>query len=187
MEELEGAQSIGQKVRRVRQRRGLTLRAVEQRAHVSATHISEIERGKTSPTVGVIARIASALNVPVAELLDVAPVEGPHHQTPRDRRCLTRTDSGAQIEGLTALHGASTMSVHLVSLRAEGRLHEGAHDGEELCHVLEGAIEVRLDGMPHIVRRRETFHFRPRKEHEIRNATRSPARFIWVARPRVSL
>jgi transcriptional regulator with XRE-family HTH domain len=40
---------LGQRLKACRTEAGLTLKAMEARAGVSATHISEIERGKTSP------------------------------------------------------------------------------------------------------------------------------------------
>jgi len=52
---------VGRRVRLARFRRDLTLKEVAARSGMSATHISEIERGKTSPTIGALERIAAAL------------------------------------------------------------------------------------------------------------------------------
>ena len=49
---------IGRRIRAVRRERGLTLRQVAAAAALSATHISEIERGHTTPTVGALLRVA---------------------------------------------------------------------------------------------------------------------------------
>jgi transcriptional regulator with XRE-family HTH domain len=54
-------EALGSRVREIRQRRKMTLKDVEQSSGLSATHISEIERGMTSPTVGALIRIAGAL------------------------------------------------------------------------------------------------------------------------------
>lgn len=54
-------QEVGQRVRLARFRRNMTLKEVATRSGMSATHISEIERGKTSPTIGALQRIAAAL------------------------------------------------------------------------------------------------------------------------------
>ena len=45
---------LGRRVRRIRQDKGLTLKQIEAKVGVSATHISEIERGKTSPTIQAV-------------------------------------------------------------------------------------------------------------------------------------
>ncbi len=52
---------VGHRVRLARFRRDLTLKEVAARSGMSATHISEIERGKTSPTIGALEKIAGAL------------------------------------------------------------------------------------------------------------------------------
>ncbi len=52
---------IGRRIRAVRRERSLTLRQVAAAAGLSATHISEIERGHTTPTVGALLRVAHAL------------------------------------------------------------------------------------------------------------------------------
>ena len=54
-------ETLGSRVREIRQRRKMTLKDVESSCGLSATHISEIERGMTSPTVGALIRIAGAL------------------------------------------------------------------------------------------------------------------------------
>jgi transcriptional regulator with XRE-family HTH domain len=55
-------QEVGQRVRLARFRKDMTLKEVSIRSGMSATHISEIERGKTSPTIGALQRIAAALD-----------------------------------------------------------------------------------------------------------------------------
>jgi len=54
-------QELGRRLRIARFERNLTLKEVANRCGMSATHISEVERGKTSPTIGALQRIAAAL------------------------------------------------------------------------------------------------------------------------------
>ncbi|MFH1143881.1 MAG: XRE family transcriptional regulator [Candidatus Eisenbacteria bacterium] len=188
MERAGMAVDLGRRIRKIRQEKGLTLRAVQQRARVSATHISEIERGKTSPTVGVLDRIATALGVGPGELLDTPPRPHAALRTVRDRRRAVLNGGSVEMEGLTEHHGPSELGVHLVSLESDSALPaEAGHEGEEFCYVLEGALEVRIDGVPFLVRPREGLHFRPRTHHELRNPTGAPVRFLWACRPRAAL
>ena len=55
---------LGRRIRRIRQEKSLTLKQIEAKVGVSATHISEIERGKTSPTIGALEKIAAAAPQP---------------------------------------------------------------------------------------------------------------------------
>jgi transcriptional regulator with XRE-family HTH domain len=61
---------LGRRIKLLRVARNLTLKEIEKRGHISATHVSEIERGKASPTVGALARIAQALGVRPATLIE---------------------------------------------------------------------------------------------------------------------
>lgn len=61
---------LGQRIRETRLRQGLTLKELDERAGLSATHLSEIERGRTSPTVGALLRIAAALGHDPAYFLE---------------------------------------------------------------------------------------------------------------------
>ncbi len=66
---------LGKRIKQLRLSQGFTLKDIESKVGVSATHVSEIERGKTSPTVGALAKIASALQVNPSFLVDL-PVGG---------------------------------------------------------------------------------------------------------------
>lgn len=55
-------ETVGTRFRQTRTNQRKTLKDVEARSGFSSTHISEIERGRTSPTVGALIRIAQALD-----------------------------------------------------------------------------------------------------------------------------
>src|SRR6185503_15856285 len=69
-------EELGRRIKMLRVSCGLTLKDLEERGGISATHVSEIERGKASPTVGALSRIARALGLRPAALLEPrAPLE----------------------------------------------------------------------------------------------------------------
>src|SRR5262252_4626597 len=61
---------LGRRIKLLRISLGLTLKDLEERGGISATHVSEIERGKASPTVGALGRIARALGLRPAVLVE---------------------------------------------------------------------------------------------------------------------
>ncbi len=60
----------GRAVIRLRQAAGLSLRALAARSGISPSMISDIERGTKSPTVVTVVRLAQALGVSAAALID---------------------------------------------------------------------------------------------------------------------
>ncbi|HEY4897993.1 MAG TPA: helix-turn-helix domain-containing protein, partial [Solirubrobacteraceae bacterium] len=60
---------VGARVKALREASGLSLRDLSDRSGVSAPMLSQVERGETSPTLTVAARIASGLDLRLSQLL----------------------------------------------------------------------------------------------------------------------
>ncbi|MGW6454539.1 helix-turn-helix domain-containing protein [Streptomyces sp. NPDC055078] len=67
-----GSPGLGGRLRRVRAERGLSLRELGKMAGCSASLISQVERGQTAPSAGVIYGIANALEISLDYLFGVA-------------------------------------------------------------------------------------------------------------------
>jgi transcriptional regulator with XRE-family HTH domain/quercetin dioxygenase-like cupin family protein len=68
----QGIAAIGARIRAERQRRGATVRGLARDVGVSASLISQIETGKSLPSVSTLYAITNALGVPVEDLFDPA-------------------------------------------------------------------------------------------------------------------
>lgn len=79
-------EELGKRLRVARFERNLTLKQVATRCGMSATHISEVERGKTSPTIGALQRIAGALGEKPSYFVREDVLE-PVTFTPVSKRC----------------------------------------------------------------------------------------------------
>src|SRR5437660_2998035 len=67
--EVNGIPPVGPRVRALREAEGLSLRDLADRSGVSAPMLSQVERGETSPTLTVAARIAAGLELRLSQLL----------------------------------------------------------------------------------------------------------------------
>lgn len=65
-------QAIGSVVRSLRQARGLTLEALADRAGMNVTYLSDIERGRSNPTLGKLGNLATVFEIRVSELIAAA-------------------------------------------------------------------------------------------------------------------
>jgi transcriptional regulator with XRE-family HTH domain len=86
---------LGLRVRELRRLQGLTTRELAERANVSASTVSQIETGTTSPSVVSLRRIAAGLGVPLAEFFLDGRVGGSPSASSRDAR-LTGATSGSR-------------------------------------------------------------------------------------------
>jgi quercetin dioxygenase-like cupin family protein/DNA-binding Xre family transcriptional regulator len=168
--------------------RGLTLKDLEERGGISATHVSEIERGKASPTVGALGRIARALGLRPATLVEprVLPEVAVMRASERGNR---RVQWGAlTFEPLTdPVHAAET-SGQVVTLpaRREAALSH-RHEGEEWITVLSGVAEIQIDGRSFVLREGDSLHFRAHLEHRYVNLASAPTTLLMAVRPRLTL
>jgi transcriptional regulator with XRE-family HTH domain len=64
--------ALGRTVRALRQARGLTLEALADQAGMNVTYLSDIERGRSNPTLGKLGDLAVAFDVRVSELIAAA-------------------------------------------------------------------------------------------------------------------
>jgi len=60
---------IGGNVRKLRKQHGLSLETLARRSHVSRAMLSQIERGRSTPTIAVLWKIAYALEAPISAFL----------------------------------------------------------------------------------------------------------------------
>ena len=180
-------EEIGRRIKKVREEQHLTLKNVEAKAGISATHISEIERGKTSPTIGALIRIADALQkdpayfIEEAELADVSFIaledreEESLKRAPGRRFMLTRSIPSGKINAqlITIEPGsAGEMDIH-------------AHEGDEAAVVLDGKINFRVDDKLYELGEGDSIYYLSEQEHGYANASSDEeATMIWFASER---
>ena len=177
---------LGRRIRRIRQEKNLTLKQIEAKVGVSATHISEIERGKTSPTIGALEKISTALEVPPSHLIDIPPVAEFRSRRRAELPSLHMRDGSVHIQSVTSREATSEMSIFFATIEGSGVVDTVVgHRGEEFCYVLHGFLEVSVDGQPHVLRRGDSIHFKASQTHHVRNLSSEPVRTLWAVRPKL--
>lgn len=177
---------LGRRIRRIRQEKGLTLKQIEGRVGVSATHISEIERGKTSPTIQALEKIAHALEVLPSHLIDLPSLSKAAVRRPDERKSISMNGDSIQFQPLTDRAVCSEMSLFYATITGSGQVGGvDGHRGEEFCYVLDGFLEVTVDGKAYVLRQGDTIHFKAARPHHIRNLTNQPVRTLWAVRPKL--
>lgn len=179
---------LGHRIKMLRVSRGLTLKDLEARGGISATHVSEIERGKASPTIGALGRIAHALGMRPATLVE--PMSTPEVSILRaGAREGLRVQWGlATLEPVTEAGACTTMGAHLVTLpigREPSLVHR--HEGEEWVTVLSGVAEIRIGTRTLVLREGDSLHFRAHQTHAYSNLASNPAVLLVATLPRLTL
>ncbi len=64
---------VGIRLRQLREERGLSIRALARQSGLSANALSLIERGRSSPSVSTLYKVAAAMGVPITTFFQTAP------------------------------------------------------------------------------------------------------------------
>ena len=131
---------VGDRIRRRRRDRGLTLAQVAQASGLNVGYLSQLENDKASPSLETLAALADALDVPIAWfLLDQSLAPRVVRATDRPRRRMSRDEPAmTQVDGGVARDIAIFEGTMPVGYRTG--LH--AHPGDEHHLVLEGRVLI---------------------------------------------
>ncbi len=186
---MDNKNEIGSRIKQFRLSKGLTLKDIEIKAKVSATHVSEIERGMTSPTVGALAKIAEAMGTDVAYFVEKRNLSKVSVVGKDERKAMQFLDWGATYYSLTKDLPNPKISFLEVELEPGiARPEETSkHDGEEFALVTKGVMEIIIGEEKYILKDGDSIHYKANKPHAMRNIGDARCRAIWVTLPPYSL
>ncbi|MFY0409341.1 helix-turn-helix domain-containing protein [Solicola sp. PLA-1-18] len=186
---------IGERLRDARRERGITLRSLAQDLKVSASLISQVENGKTQPSVSTLYAMVSYLGVSLDELLGVgeattSPQQAPVVAEPDASGVVQRAGTGPVLEmenGVhwerLAAHPGGAVDPLLVTYdpgacsSVEGKMMR--HSGVEHAYLLEGELTVQVDFDTVVLRAGDSLQFDSVRPHMYTNHGTAKARGIW--------
>jgi DNA-binding transcriptional MerR regulator/quercetin dioxygenase-like cupin family protein len=171
----------GQRFRRLRARRGLSLAQVARATKVSVGFLSALERGQMRSSISTLRRIARFYGTNILSLFETA-ADNPRLVRPNQRRVL-ETTPGVRMELLA--WGQTAMEPHLFRVKPGGGSGESySHEGEEFLHILRGEFEIWLNGKEHYrLRPGDSLYFESSTPHRWKNSGRAEAWLLWVNTP----
>jgi transcriptional regulator with XRE-family HTH domain len=187
------ALQLGAQIRTLRARAGLTLQALAGNIGVSASLISQVERGIASPSITTLRHIAAALDVPVAALfidtgasadretdrfgrtIVVRASARKHLHVPRSQIVyeLLTPDLNRQIEFLW-IEYAPGATAHPSPM---------SHPGEENAVCLEGSVVVTIEDEGFVLGEGDSISFDSGRLHQVENQTTERAVLISAITP----
>jgi transcriptional regulator with XRE-family HTH domain len=189
---------IGQRLRSVREERGISLRELSRRLGVSASALSQIETGRTRPSVMTLYSIVSELQMSLDDLLRVPGARGqlsppiihegvvpptvPHGVLHADDRRTIDLGSGVRWQRLTPLAEANADFLFVTYEAGSSSSWEpiaARHAGREYGLVLSGRIRVTLDLEEHELGPDDSIAFDTSAVHRIDNVGDVPATAVW--------
>ncbi|OEJ97258.1 helix-turn-helix domain-containing protein [Streptomyces thermolilacinus] len=175
-------QTLARNLKRWRKQRGLTLDALAARSGVSRGMIIQIEQARTNPSVGTTVKLADALGVSLATLLD-------HEQGPQVRVVpagravrMWSTEAGSHSTLLVGADAGGPLELWTWTIMpGESSASDPHPDGTtELLHVTAGELTLVVDGVEHRVTAGESAAFESNVAHAYRNDGGEPVELTLV-------
>ncbi len=172
---------LSRRLRSARQERGLSLEAVAEKAQISTSLLSQIERGKASPSLVSLVAIADALMLRPGELLDDSADDGTPSPVVRHEERHVIEDSGCRFEYMMHLDDPMLEVAEMVlSPDTASRPHLAGHTGRDYGIVLEGVVKVEFESSSEELGVGDYIAFDSDQPHRLVNASDSDVKVIWI-------
>lgn len=176
---------IGAQLREMRASLGMTIAELARAASLSAGMLSKIENGQTSPSLGTLQALATALNIPLAaffarydEKREASFVRAGEGLTIERRG--SRSGHRYQLLG-ASIHSAVRLEPFLITLTEESDAHPiFQHGGVEFIHMLEGEVVYRHGETDHRLRPGDSLFFDAEAPHGPLELIRLPCRYLAI-------
>ena len=181
------AAGLGPRLRQVREERGLSARELARRAGCSASLISQIERGVSAPSVGVLYTLATELGASLDYLFGVVAAGGPpdgHGIVQRPvSRAIIDLASGVRWERLTPGPDGRVDFLEVIYRPGGHSTDERRplrHDGYEYGLILSGRLRANVGFDSFELGPGDSIAFDSSTPHDYWNATSDEVRAVWV-------
>ncbi|MBB5154167.1 helix-turn-helix domain-containing protein [Saccharopolyspora phatthalungensis] len=171
---------LGDRIRRLRGARGLDQAELAEQAALDVTHLVNVEHGDTTPSLAVLARLATALDVELSELLtDTKP--GPAVTVLRGNEVPTVDTEGMALQVLTprAVVPGLYAARYRISPTGDG-VRPVQHEGHDWLYVLSGQLHVEFDQGATTLSAGDSVSFSARVPHRLSALGEEPAELLAV-------
>lgn len=180
----ERAELYGERIRTAREWKGFTLDEVALKTGIDKNYLEQVEKGDTLLPIGLLIKVAKVLSLRLADVITrgqepytiVRSGEG----TGVQRQGRKEGGYGYEYESLAPKKKGKTMEPFLVTLVPMERLKCSFHEGQEFIYVLEGQVEVTLEGKIHILSVGDAIYYDSNDNHFVRASGDKPAKIVAV-------
>lgn len=154
------SRNIGINLNRIRESRLISLDNAAEQTGVSKSMLHQIEKGTANPSINVVDKICSGLRIEFTELIS----------TPRTETCLVRVKEMTPTKKVDGQYVVYTcfpyednkkVEIYRIEIEPNGIYESGSHgeNTREYISVIEGEVDIELNGSVHRVTIDDVFKF----------------------------
>lgn len=175
---------IGERLRSIRLKHGLSQRELAKRTGVTNSTISLIESNQTNPSVGALKRILDGVPIGLGEFFTIEPERPPKAFYQAEE--MIEIGKG-KISYLQICSNLSTRALQILKERYEPGADTGRapliHAGEEGGVIISGRLEVTVGDERRILGPGDAYYFDSSRPHRFRCVGRAPCEVISACTP----
>ncbi|WP_110589844.1 helix-turn-helix domain-containing protein [Microbacterium suaedae] len=177
---------VGRRLRDARERVGVSLSELARRLDISASAVSQIERGVMQPSVARLITISDALGISLADVLsDPATPDGEQRVSIERAEDAARLELGGGVTFRRLTPGDSPgvdyfESVYPPGSTAAARDRLLRHEGYEVGHVISGELTIDFSDEIVVLRPDDTITYPCDRPHRLHNAGDVPVVARWL-------
>ena len=177
---------FGEKLRLVREHKGYTLKVVAQKAGVSESLVSQIERNHVSPAIDTLLALADVLDINLEYLFEEYRKERPVRIVRYNERPTINEDD-IRYEELSKPDRSDTNSIesYVLKIPVGSHTHHGSygHTGREVGIIIKGTAKFIYENKEYILEAGDSVSFSAGAPHMVENAGDSELEAIWINTP----
>jgi transcriptional regulator with XRE-family HTH domain len=174
---------IGERIRELRKKRGLTLQALGERIGLSSSYLSQVENSRANVTLDTLQAIAFELSVHIVDLFPVDDITQVSIMRSSDRRSYSFKGVGTE----HLLFGSNRTALQVAVIELPGGATypvADSHPGDEFTYVLVGKLCIRLgEDLRYELDTGDIIYYRSTLPHRWENPGPEPVRFMVVNTP----
>ena len=178
---------FGEKLRDIREKKGITLKTVATQVEVSESLVSQIERNKVSPSIDTLFSIADALDMDLDYLFS-------DYQKKRKVSILKEKDRKKIVTDNIVYHQLSVlpsaMDKHAIETfvmemnKGSKKGHNDfGHTGNEFGYILQGEGKLTYGSDEYIFKAGDSISFSSEIPHKVECLSKEPLKALWMVNP----
>ncbi len=182
----EAKESPGDRIRRVRQERGLTVKDLGSRTGIDTADLESMESGETIPALGQLVRLGRALDMKMGYFVSpgiekLLTVVRKDERQPISRYGETNSiEHGYFYESLAPEKADRLMEPFIVTLVPTDKEESSTHAGQEFLYVLEGEMKVQVGDRVEFLKPGDAAYYDSNQPHLVRCAGATVTKVLAV-------
>jgi transcriptional regulator with XRE-family HTH domain len=170
---------IGQKIRRLRKLRGLTIEEVAEKANLTKGFISQLERDLSIPTVTTLKQILDVLGVSLSAFFSDISEREKNIYTVKDR-LLESQGKGFRVDNLIPKMKYLEMEPTLITLMPQGKYEVVFEEDEGFGFIVKGKVDVVVGNEHRILSKGDCFYIFFDNDLKIKNLSTKESEVLLV-------